>query len=726
MSYLITLFLFISNPVIEGFVKDSAGDALPGATITVANTTLGAATDDRGFFSISVPQDGLYRITVSYVGYERSILDVTVPLVQPLDIRLTALPVMRDDVIISASPSGSSVNYRPAKALNLNTLQERSSDNFADILRSEPGLTVRSFGSAPSRPVIRGFDGDRVLILENGERMGDLSETAADHAISMDPDVAERVEIIRGPAGFLYGSSAMGGVINLFSQDIPFDWQQGVSGRFALSGTSVNDGGSAFGRLIYGMGNSAVTARLGYRESGNVRTPEGRIRGTGNQNLNGAVGTAFSTSRFTGGLAFSFLDQTYGIPEDTDPDEEIEIRMSRLNLAGQADMRLAGWLDQARFRFNLTGYQHQEIEIEFEDDGTVDEEIELEFKSQSLSASMLFIRSAGRSALSGAFGTNVILRNLKVGGEEGLTPDARSFSLGFFGYQDYAISAITSLQAGLRLDYRRLEAVGNELFDTPADPVRDSFSLSGSLGVNIKPGRNWEMGAQLARSFRAPAIEELFTDAAHLGAGAYEIGNPNLKNEIGHGIDAFVNYDQFLFSASLNAFYYHISDFIIYQPTGEIHAPSGLPIFIFEADDAQYRGFEADLNIRPTSGLQVGLGLDVVRANRIGGNDDPLPFIPSARIRANVSYDTGKWFGTLGLRHSFEQTNVADNEDITDAYTLVDFSAGLRFDATGRHLLTFRVENLFNIAYRDHLSRIEDRNNPMPGRGAILRYQYIF
>jgi len=726
MTYLITLLFLISNPVIEGTVKDTQGNPLQGATVGVIDSNLGTATDARGYFSITVPATGSYQLLVSYIGFERQTIQVNIPLEQPLEIRLTEQTFIRDQVIISVSPSGSSVNYRPAKALNLNALQERSSDNFADILRAEPGLTVRSFGSAPSRPVIRGFDGDRVLILENGERMGDLSETAADHAISMDPDAAERVEVIRGPAGFLYGSSAMGGVINLFNQDIPFDWQQGASGRFALTGSTVNDGGAGFGRIIYGMGNTAVTARLGYRESGNIRTPEGRVLGTANQNLNGAVGTSFKSGRFTGGLAFSFLDQTYGIPEDTDPDEEIEIRMNRLNLAGQSDMRLLGWLDQARFRFNLTGYQHQEVEIEFEDDGSIEEEIELDFRSTSLSTSLLFIRSAGRSALSGAFGTSLFIRDLRVGGEEGLTPDARSFSVGVFGYQDYALSSITSVQAGLRLDYRRLEAVGNELFDTPNDPVRDSFSLSGSLGVNVRPALNWELGAQLARSFRAPAIEELFTDAAHLGAGAYEIGNPDLRNEIGHGVDAFINYDQRVFSASLSAFYYYISNFIIYQPTGEIHAPSGLPIFIFDSDDALYRGFEADLTVRPTSRLVTGLGLDVVRANRFSGNEEALPFIPPARIRANATYDTGLWFGSIGIRHSFEQNRVAENEEITEAHTLVDLSVGVRFDASGRHLLTFRVDNLLNTAYRDHLSRIEDRNNPMPGRGAVLRYQFVF
>lgn len=730
MSSIAILSLLLNTFIIEGVVLDEAGEPLSGATIVTVDYEYGTAADADGEFVLEL--NGFYGdkvdLIVSYIGYLPARLVVTLPTESPLRVTLRVNPLVQDEVLITASPAGSNRSFRPSSALSLEALQQRATDNLGDAMSFEPGLSVRSFGSAPSRPVIRGFDGNRVLVLENGERMGDLGETAPDHALSMDIDAAERIEIVRGPASFLYGSGAIGGVVNLFNSDIPTIWSPGFSGRISGTATSVNEGGAGYGRLQYGTENATVSARLGYRNTGDIRTPVGVLPDTFNEAVNGAIGFAFRNPGFTGGLALSVLDQTYGLPEEIeDDDERIEIQLNRINVSGFGQVSLSGVFDQAQARFNLSRYAHQELDYEIEQDGSVDEEVEIDFRTLTFSGSLMLLRSEGRGDVSGALGASTLMRQLNVGGDEGLTPDARNFNLALFGYVERPLTPVLSIQAGLRADYNHLDVFANSRFDAPEDPTRSDFAISGSAGLNIKPAPGFEAGLQLARSYRTPGVEELYTDAAHIGAGAYEIGDPDLKNEIGYGVDLFSSYKSSFFSLELNSFYYYINNFIYYRPTGETHAASQLPIYEVLSDNARYFGFEADVVVQPLSFTQLRTGLDYVRAERIKDSAD-LPFIPPVRFRSQFSYDRGDWYLATELIHSFEQNRVSENEETTDAYTLINVTGGLRLDTGGRHLLSARVDNLFDESYRSHLSRVDGGTfrYPMPGRGFTLRYQYVF
>ncbi|MCC5933526.1 MAG: TonB-dependent receptor [Balneolales bacterium] len=725
---IITLLNLAQSHELSGVITDDTDTPLQGASIFIPELGTGSVTDAAGNFSLSIPSElSEVRLRISYVGFITKELRVSLPAAPELRIKLMPDLLNRESILITSSPSGSNRSFRPSAALSMHNLQERSSDNFGEAMQFLPGLNVRSFGAAPSRPVIRGFDGDRVLVLENGERMGDLGETAPDHATSLDIEAAERIEIVRGPASFLYGSGAMGGVVNLINNDIPTQWHSGVSGRLSLTGTTVNDGGSTFGRFTYGLDQTAFTARLSYRNTGDFRTPSGVLPDTFNEAFNGALGVAFRNDSFVGGLSLSGLEQTYGLPEEiSDDDELIEIRLNRINLSGFGQFNHEGLFDQTQLRFNLSRYGHREVEIEFEDDGSKDEDIEIDFRTLTFSGSVLFVRSESQHEISGALGASSYMRMLNVGGEEGLTPDGRNLNLALFGYADIPLTPQLSLQTGLRGDYSFLDTFANSRFDQPEKPTRTDFSLSGSAGIHFQQG-SFEGGLQLARSFRAPSIEELFTDAAHIGAGAYEIGDPNLKNETGLGIDLFGSFATTRFGIELSTFYYHINNFIYYNPTGETEPVSELPVFVVLADDARYFGFEADAVLRPLRNITTAAGLDFVRAQRLN-DDSNLPFIPPMRLRSRLSYDTAMWNLSAELIHAFEQDKVTENEDITESYTLINVFAGFRFDAGGRHLLTARVDNLFDESYRNHLSRVDGGafRYPMPGRGFTLRYQFIF
>ncbi|MBW6534169.1 MAG: TonB-dependent receptor plug domain-containing protein, partial [Mariniphaga sp.] len=198
-----------------------------------------------------------------------------------------------------------------------------------------------------------------------------------DHSISLDPLAASRVEVIRGPASLLYGSSALGGVINLMTTDIPDQWDKGLSGVVSAQAATMNDMGAGFGRLTYGGEKNAFSGRMAMRQAGDITTPEGKIPGTSMRNYDGSLGWGMNRDRINGGLSFSISDQAFEIPESIDvPEESVEIRANRMALQGRLGSKLYGELfDQAQVRFNATRFFQQEVEIDHLPGGISGEEI---------------------------------------------------------------------------------------------------------------------------------------------------------------------------------------------------------------------------------------------------------------------------------------------------------------------------------------------------------------
>ncbi|MFW6347349.1 MAG: TonB-dependent receptor [Cyclonatronaceae bacterium] len=446
--------------LIAGQIQDTKGAPMPGATVQVlreGRLLRGFTADSNGFFEerLSVHENtDTITLRISFVGYtaqERELQLEDGREFTNLMIELQQAVLQQNEISLTASPTGSNRSYRPTDAVALNDLQQRAADNFGAALAFQPGVSVRSFGAAASRPVIRGFDGQRVLMLENGERMGDLAETAPDHATAMDTDVAERIEIIRGPASFLYGSGAIGGVVNVLNGDVPTNWQNGLSGRVSATGTSVNEGGSGFGRFTYGGVQTAVSGRLNYRDTGDIHTPDGPLLGTENQNLNAALGLGFQNDGFRGGLSASFLDQDYGLPEaPDDPLENVGIRLDRQQLGGFGQFESSGFFDHSQLRFNLSRYKHQEIETEQEAaEMPPVEELEIEFRTTTLSGSLLMIRENRQDGQrSGAAGSSIMVRGLGLGGKEGLTPDGRNLNTAVFGYIEQPLTGSSAFRPG--------------------------------------------------------------------------------------------------------------------------------------------------------------------------------------------------------------------------------------------------------------------------------------
>ncbi len=742
MRFLIILTLILYFPFsISGHISDEIdtdanvfghvlsaedGEHIPFINVIIEGTRIGAVTDASGHYMLTNLPEGEHTLVVKGMGYVTEKFEFEIKAGQTLEINLEVeyQGIDLDEIVITSSPTARGFRYQPDNVFVGENLQRRSEVSFGEMLDGEPGIAMRSMGPTPSRPVIRGLGGDRILILQNGERMGDVSETSSGHAVSLDPLSANRVEVVRGPASLLYGSGAIGGVINLMTSDIPEEWDPGSSGVVSVHGATMNNMGAGFGRYSWGNENLAATGRFGYRKSGDVRTPEGIIPGTYSENYDGSLGLGFKHDKVDGGFNLSLGKQHYGIPEHLDdPDENVEVRIRQQMMQGRMHFRVNDFFDKAQMRMHASRFIQQEIEMEFED-GIPEEDLEIEFNKLNVSSTLTMQHRPAGIFDRGALGLNIYRRKLDVSGDDAFTPNENRINFGLFTFQEIPVAPRLRFQFGGRLDFMRATALPNEF--SGMSQSRDAFVYAGSAGLNYRPADGLEVGAQFARSHRYPMLEELFAHGPHLCAGLYEIGNVNLGDEIGYGSDLFARWSNGFLQAEIAGFVNSFSNYIIMQLTGETDSDSGLPVVEYQGDKARLYGGEASLGWVILEGFKADLGIDYVSGRRLSPENEFLPFMPPLRFSARLEYDYGRgWIGSR-LRSVASQNNIAPEEDVTSGYTLINFNAGYRLNSRGRHVIICRVDNLLDKKYRDHLTRVEERNYPMPGRNLSLSYRWFF
>jgi len=711
---------------LTGKIVDSVtGETLPGVLVTIPELERSAVTRYDGVFVIRAVAHGTYTLEARMLGYNTREWLVDHNDGFEKEYKLVPAVIRGTDVIVTGSPLGKNIQYQPAQALNTAMLQQRAAPSLGEILDGTPGVSTRSFGSAPARPVIRGFDGDRILVMQNGERMGDLSGTAVDHAVALDPLSLDRVEVIRGPASLLYGSSAIGGVVNMFSNDMPREWENGTRASMATHVATVNNMGAGMVRAQHGSDNFAATGRIIYRNGGDLMTPEGRLPDTAINNLSAGGGIGYRAGSFETGLSFSGMDYTYGLPEAIDDlNESIEIRMNRYNIQSISTLRMNRFFDFAELRVHYSDYNHNEIEIERSEDGFIEESEEITFDQQTISSSLV-LRHRPVGIMEGAIGFSFNQSQISVGGEEALTPNANGYFLAGYLYEEFSLTEALTLKSGLRMEWKETFVITNELFpDTSVFEDRNDLIFSGAIGLNYTPSPKWTAGFQVARAYRTPTIEELYSFAPHAAAGSFDVGDPSLQNEFSIGTDAFIEYKTNRVQTQLSLFANRIDNFVDFSPTGEIHQPSGLPVYEYRSKDAVIYGFELSTQIAFSDVLIGGVGVDYVRGHERSGDQENLTFMPPFRTHLQVMYDNGIFRAGPRLRIVNKQDRVAANEDSTPGYLLIGADAGYRI-SEGINL-SVRLDNLLNERYRDHLSRVENRNAPMPGRNLNVMIRWDF
>ena len=706
---------------IEGVVRDAdSSQPLAGAMVSVDAAAGMAVSHGDGTFHVPVPGPRIYTVRVERLGYRTVSLEVDASREEIVVVEMEANPIPLPRVVVTGSLVARAANevLRPTSVFAGEELQRRLAGTLAETLSSEPGLAVSTMGPASAHPVIRGLSGDRILMLEDGERVGDQFASGPDHATAIDPSSARRIEVIRGPGAILYGSNALGGIINVVRDDVPSSVPHHFTGAFTLQGQSVSNAAGGSLNATYGLTDHIpVRLELARRTSGDLKTPAGVLNNTSTDVRELSGGTSWVDDWGHAGATFRYYGNDYGIPGGFvgGHDAGVRIEMERTATRLRSLIRPRGAFETIEIDAGYTWYRHKEIEPP-DILGTL-------FERQTVSGEIL-ARHAGQGPFSsGGVGARASWEDFGFGG--GLyTPNSTHASLAVFVLEEIDLNPIR-VEAGLRYDWARVRP---EREDRSSDighiRARSFGAASGSLGALAQLTRHLTVGASFARAFRTPSVNELFSEGPHLAAYAFEVGNPSLDTERGAGIDAFVRLTGDRLNAEMTVFRNAISGYVFPLETGELSRVR-LPIFQFHGEDAVLAGFESALEWAAVGDLTVEAVASYVRG-RIEATDEPLPLIPPLQGRFAIGYAPRAWFVEAETRVAARQDRTGPFESATDGYAVFDLSAGIRITVRGRlNVITVRGENLGNTEYRNHLSRVKEIM-PEAGRSLSVAYRVVF
>ena len=713
---LVFLLLAVAAPAatLEVKVSDPDGQVLAGAVVTLVPSKREARTGDDGAARFDSIAPGSYDVAVKLSGFAPSRTDITVTEDAPLSIpvTLTIGAHFSESVTVSPDVRDTFESYQPATVLGGEDLQQRLGNTLGATLANEPGVNARTFGSGNARPVVRGLDNDRVLILENGARTGDLSSQSADHGVTLDPATATQIEVVRGPATLLYGSSAIGGVVNLVSDEIATKPVEGFHGAFTALGATADENAGIAGNLSGGNGKLAWRVNGSAQRTDDYDTPEGKVPNTQSNSKSGGGSLTYTAENGFLGGSYQYVDTRYGVPFVEEGETTLHPRRSRVDVRGER-RNLGGFVSGVKFLGAFRDYKHDEIEGSGE--------IATSFKNQ-VTEGNLYLNHRQFGALTGTFGVRGEHRDYATAGAEALAPPTIQNTFAGFLYEELTYRHV-SVQFGGRLDHTSYDPNGASV-ERPDVPKRDFTEFSGSVGLLGYLRDDLTVALNLARAARYPSLEELYNLGPHPGNFAFEIGDPTLPTEVAYGADLSLRYRAARFSGEGTVFINRIDDFIFPLQTGEVDE-EGLTVVNFVSADSKFTGFEAHVDAGLTQELWLVLGGDAVRGE-LRDNGDALPRIPPYRLWAGLRFEHGPFHLEGEVKNVGEQTRVYGAETTTDGYTLVNFHGSYQL-TTGRtvHTVTLRVDNIGDELYRNHLSYIKDLA-PEMGRSVKLLYGVRF
>jgi iron complex outermembrane receptor protein len=625
---------------------------------------------------------------------------------------------------VTARPLGGSSQHiaQPVQIINGEELSRREAGSLGETLDGLPGISSADFGQTVSRPVIRGLGGLRVRLLESGIAAMDLSDTSADHAVSIEPAGARQIEILKGPSTLLYGSGAIGGVVNVVDNRIPDYVPDNLEAAFKVRRNNVNDESMSRLDVDAGQGDFAVHVDASWRDTGDYRSSIGEVANSASRTTGHAIGAAWLGDDDRLGIAYSRYNSTYGIPTE---DTHIELSQQRYELKGSFASTLPG-LRQIDLRMAFNNYQHAEIEGDgaigslFENDAY---EGRLEFLHQPV------------DQLSGLIGIQFGARDFSATGAEAFLPSVENDHLAVFMLERLDWES-QHLEVGLRYEYQDYN---------PARGLQDVrhnlYSLSAELVSAL--GNDHSIALSFSRSQRAPAAEELYADGPHLATGTFETGSITLSPETANNLDLSLRRQVSRWHWSASVFVNLIEDFIFEQSrdsNGDGLADrvtsdgivsndvNDLLSQFYTQSNALFYGLELESRYRIFDDQRGKLALtgffDTVRGRLTSGAD--LPRITPPRLGTGLNYERGEWHARVDLMHVLAQKNNAALETETAAYTLLSADINRRI-VTNSVVYTLRLnaDNLLDSEARRHTSFLKD-NAPLPGRawGVELQVNY--
>jgi iron complex outermembrane receptor protein len=624
-------------------------------------------------------------------------------------------------VVVTANPLRSGEGDQiltPAKVLAGDELRDKIGSSLGETLQNELGVSASAFGAGASRPIIRGLEGSRVKMLENGMATSDVSGLSNDHAVASEGAVARQIEILRGPAALLYGSGAIGGLVNVVNERIPTGLEARPVGQVESRYSTVDNGRNLSGSMDGAVGKLGLHIDGNWRDTGDYKIPGERVLNDPSTSMarlpnsdtrerSIGAGGAYIDDWGYAGLSASHLSNVYGIP--TAEGSRIDQRQNRYDFDSMLRNPLQG-LESMRLKAGFTDYHHAELE----DDGTP----EVVFSNRSFE-SRLELTHKPVAGFHGTFGLqteNTHFSALSAAGGPDTVPVTHSTSQALFAVEETSIGPVR-MNAGLRYETVKRDPVGN---------VERSFDLgSGSVGALWPFTPGYSAGATLSYAQRAPSTDELYSGGPHDATLTFDVGDARLKKEVSRNIELSLQKDTGLVRWKTNVFRNNVSNFIYGHITSATVDEEGNPgdefrQRVFEQAPAHIQGAEAELTWN-----QVGMGwngrlfADTSRGKLDNGGN--LPLQPADRIGASLGYRQADWRAGLSWTHGRGQERLAAFEATpTPGYNQVDanLSYTQRLDKTD---LTWFVlaKNLLNEDIRLSTSLLKDIS-PLPGRNVVF------
>ncbi len=778
---------------ISGQVIDHHGKAVSLATVNINGTEQIVKTNKQGVFTFSSLAAGKFELHVSAKNHAHKNHHINLGKNDLSGVIIELSPSVMEVLDVYATPLHSSTieSALPVNVISGDDLKLKQASTLGETLKNEVGVHSSFYGSVASSPIIRGLDGPRVLITQNGLDAGDASRVGADHAVATETSTATQIEVLRGPATLFYGSGAIGGVVNVVDNRVPTstgslaewllqynDVAKESQGSFSLQ-NGVKVKGKEFAFHLDGFWRDASDYKLpddfdahGDKEAHSDEDHEeqnSHLANSASKSRGFTLGSSYLFDQGFVGFSYGTMNRDYGIPghdhgheEENEPESWSEgnnavgtaakMQQDRLQILSEINYENS-FIKQLATKFAYTDYQHQEIEAGLV--GTTFSNKSLEMKADLYHQEYIGWKGAWTLHFKGS--------DFEAIGEEAFAPPSKTDSFAIAWLEEKHFGDVL-LQLGARIE--RVSIAANDsvigVSGHEHSQAHESVSFeqqhfnpfSGSVGLVWDYTSGYNLGLSFAVSQRAPSAAELFSFGPHIGTSTFEVGamfelslekaiEDSLAEESdemhvelsSHSPEVETAYSFDLtwrkfegdFGFVLSAFYNHVKDYYYQQDTGLIfkdehadeHDETGLPILIYQQENVDMYGLEAEFVYQITSPLKVTLFGDYIHAELTDGGN--LPRIPPMRVGTLLNYQADNFDGELSINHYFEQDSIAELETTTAAYTLLDMNFNyylndFGFDSIGNDLVFyFKANNLTDEIALVHSSFLKEVA-PLPGR----------
>ena len=713
---------------ISGRILDSKIETpIQNANVFISDSNLGTITDAEGYFLLFLNnqvKDNI-NLNIKILGYEDLALpiDLSGSNVDLGNLYMVTQSLELDSIQIHSHKDKS--KQISDISLTGQELNDNMRGNIATTLSKQPNIGVGSFGTITSKPILRGYSGDRFLLTKDGNETGDLSQSSIDHVITLDMNEVNEIEIIRGPKALIFGSNAIGGVVNTSISGNPKMRVNRIYKKIIIGGESFNE--SLYGNLMFHIPikNNQLNLSINSTNTQNQSSPIGILENTNSSTSNYKVGF----TRYYQNSYINFIienhNMDYGIPPNSEgiSGVNIELEKNTFQASFHKDISIYNF-NQLDIKYNLIDYGH----IEFESNNNLGvalnkrtNNIKVEFQSKNT-----------------VLGGELDYKQFSSGGLY-FTPNTNELGLSIYSFNEMELNKVILLTS-LRYSYLYIKPDEYNFSNIEGEEVKDrSFNyFSSSIGIK-KVINKFEINTWIMNTMRAPRVEELYSDGPHLATYSYEIGEPNLKLEKTYGFESSIGYNSNPFNVSLTTFYnyspyYHqmnkMGECLQEQDPGSQDHPcagadfinwnTGLYKYKSKGIKSIIKGLEFNFNYHYRN-FNIVYDFSLVRGYDLT-NDLPLAYMNPDKHILILQYEKKSMNYKVRFSKIHSQNRLGEFETYTPDSFLIDFIIGYSKNSQS---ITVQFNNVFNEEYYNHLSKIKSIM-PESGKNVVLNYKIFF